>query len=447
MINSTTGAIDVIPNQLLRKTPASTKKHLHSRGYYSSPKEDVELLTNLQSISQQHNQNIPYWFYVLTTLKCNFACPICYEKKTRENSELSLLKLNRIIKAISQFQDKHQIPSHRMNLVIFGGEPLYTTNIHVVKQILESSSKHGWKNVIVTNGSLIHNYIDIFTEHSQTISDFRITLDGPPAIHNHRRPYRDGRGTFTEVISAIDLLLEKKLSVKMQTILGSGNISHFDDLINIVKEKKWLHQKSFQWRIEGSHDYANLDPKKDEISEGKIVQKLINTWVTQPKLHGKIKFESFKYLGHIVRSFGWLGDYKTYWGPKFGFCEPQKGFHYVFSINGNIYHCPRTINNPQFYIGNIFDDTISDTELKQQTILDKPQCHSCSINTLCGGGCVVQKKYYPNLDCKNHALSVISEFIELIRDEILKIANPQKIVSINNPWPTTTSNLVSQTKP
>jgi len=434
LINTMTGAMDIAPIKILETMPDSAREHFDERGYFFSENERAEMLKSLQNTYEQHSQNVPYWFYVLTTLNCNFGCPICYERKNLENSETTPRKLEDVIKTISNFQQEHNLPDNRINLVIFGGEPLCVSNINVVHQILDASSQHNWKDVIVTNGSRIKRFIDMFVEYSETISDFRVTLDGTQAVHDVRRPYRRGRGSFTDVVRSIDLLLEKHLFVKMQTILGSGNISCFEDLITFVEERDWLQNPFFQWRIEGSHDYANLDPEKDELSEGKIVQILIQSWEKHRELRGKIKFESFKYLGHIVRSFGWLGEYKTYWGPKYGFCEPQKGFHYVFSTNGNIYHCPRTINNPDFYVGDTQNGIVSEEELKHKTILDKPKCSSCSINTLCGGGCVVQKKYHPNLDCKEYVPSVISEFIDLMRDKILERANPNKIVPINDLW-------------
>ncbi|MDP3989767.1 MAG: 4Fe-4S cluster-binding domain-containing protein [archaeon] len=434
LINPITGAIDVAPKQILDDMPDSAKEHLDSRGYFFSEDERTEILRGLQSTYEQHSQNVPYWFYVLTTLNCNFGCPICYEKQTLENSETTPQKLEKIIKTVSEFQEEHKIPSERMNLVIFGGEPLCASDPNVVRQIFDTSVQHNWKDVIVTNGSRAKRFIDMFVEYSNTISDFRVTLDGPQSIHDARRPYRGGRGSFNDVVDAIELLLENNLRVKMQTILGSGNIQHYDELMSFVDKRGWLQYPNFEWRIEGSHDYANLDPEKDEISEGKIVQKLIQSWEEHPELHGKLKFESFKYLGHITRSFGWLGEYKTYWGPKFGFCEPQKDFHYVFSTDGNIYHCPRTINNPDFYVGNTKEGVVSDEELKHKTILDREDCLPCSINTLCGGGCVVQKKYHPQLNCKEYASSVISEFVDLMKSKILERANPTKIVPINDLW-------------
>ncbi len=434
LVNPITGAIDIAPTNILMTLPDSEREHLVKRGYFLSKDERLEMVKRLQSTYERHSQNVPYWFYVLTTLNCNFECPICYEKQTLENSETNPQKLEDIIRAINIFQQEHEIPANRINLVIFGGEPLCVSNSSLVRQILDTSAQHHWKNVIVTNGTMIGRFIDMFVEYSKTISDFRITVDGPKAVHDSRRPYHGGRGSFADVVSAIDKLLKKHLPVKMQTIIGSGNISHFDSLIAFVKEKDWLQNLSFQWRIEGSHDYANLDAEKDEISEGKIVQKLIQSYEQHEELRGKIKFESFKYLGHIVSSFGWLGDYKTYSGPKFGFCEPQKGFHYVFSTNGNIYHCPRTINNSNFCMGNTSNGIVSTDDFKHKNILNRPECLPCSINTLCGGGCVVQKKYHPHLDCKAYALSVMSEFVNLMRDKILERASPDRIVSINERW-------------
>ncbi|MEK6959637.1 MAG: radical SAM protein [Nanoarchaeota archaeon] len=436
LINPISGAIDLTPNGFISNPPASAREHLSERGYFLSEYERINRLHELRKINEKHSLNVPYWFYILTTLNCNFRCPICYERNTLTNSETNLKTIESVIDSIARFKEEQEIPNSRINLVIFGGEPLCVSNPGIVRKIFESSREKGWKDIIVTNGSAVGKYIELFTEYSNTISDLRVTLDGPKEIHDARRPYGTGSGSFDDVVEAIETLLENGLSVKMQTITGSGNIPRFNHLIDFVKGRGWLQNKNFQWRIEGSHDYANLDPEKDEVSEGKIVRRLIQAWREHSELRGKMRFESFKYLGHLVRSFGWLGDYKTYWGPKYEFCEPQKGFQYVYSTDGKIYHCPRTINNPDFCLGDA-KSAISprmNTELKHRSIIERAGCLPCSINTLCGGGCRLQKKCYSSLDCKEYALSVISEFVDLMKEEILERADRQKIVSINDCW-------------
>jgi uncharacterized protein len=433
-ISPTTGAIDIIPTKILEEMSAEEKDYLVRRGHFLIEEEKGEKLKSLWNIRQQKDHNIPYWFYIPTTFNCNFGCPICYEKQILNNSEMTAETLENAIRAINDFQGQRVIPSNKINLIIFGGEPLCLSNPDIIRQILATATHYGWKVIIVSNGSRVAKFINLFSEYAKTISDFRITIDGPQTIHDSRRPYGGGQESFADVVEAIDLLLENNFLVKMQTVIGSGNIAYFEDLIAFIKEKGWLRNPFFEWRIEGSHDYANLDPEKDEISEAQIVQKLIYSRDSNQELPGKMKFESFKYLGHIVRSFGWLGNYNTYWGPKYNFCEPQRGFHYVFSTNGKIYHCPRTINNPEFCLGNADEGLARNNDLKQQTILDKTKCVSCEINTLCGGGCVVQKKFYPDLACKDYALSIIIEFIALMTDKILERAVPDKIVSINSLW-------------
>ena len=429
LMNPMTGAIDIIPSQFLKEMPPEVETKLKDRGYFLSEEGRQENILRLREVGQEHSKNIPYWFYVLTTLNCNFGCPICYEKTTRANSELDPAILDNIIERISGFQHARGIAADRVNIILFGGEPLLLSNPEILRNALNASSEHGWKVVTVTNGSLIEQRLNIFKEHRETIADFRITIDGPKAIHNSRRPNRDGSGTFDDVVNSIDLLLENGFEVKMQTILGRGNINRFDGILGYIAGRGWLQNPKFQWRIEGSHDYANLDPQKDEISEGRMVQRLINAWDSHPELRGKLKFESFKYLGHIVRSFGWLGEYKTYWGPKLGFCEPQKGLHYVFSTDGKVYHCPRTINNPDFQL-----EGLEQASPKRSSIIERPGCIPCDINTICGGGCVVQKQYYSGLDCREYARSVITEFVGLMKDRILERAEPGKLVSVNDLW-------------
>ena len=70
----------------------------------------------------------------------------------------------------------------------------------------------------------------------------------------------------------------------------------------------------------------------------------------------------------------------------------------------------------------------------KRPVFDKEKCISCPLNTLCGGGCVVQKDYYPNFDCRKYAASIVNEFINLMKDKILATSLPDRIVSINQLW-------------
>jgi uncharacterized protein len=432
LLNSVSGAIDLMPKRIIECPSGDERKTLEHRACFLSEAERMERLRRLHHIFLRHSRHVPYWFYVLTSLNCNFACPVCYEKRVLARKETTRETLDAVFGMIRTRQHALDIPNERMNVILFGGEPLCVSDPSLIRHALDCAARNGWKTVIVSNGSLIGRFLDLFGECAAAIADIRITLDGPRAVHDVRRPYRGGKASFDDVTHAIDLLLGRDIPVKMQTIFGHGNAASFEELIAFVESAGWLADPNFQWRIEASHDYANLDVVKDELSEGSIVRALIRAWDEHPALRGKMRFESFKYLGHIVRSFRWLGAYKTYWGPKFGFCEPQKGFHCVFSTDGRAYHCPRTINDPRFLLGK----TAADREgwRNGRLILEEQACGECRVNTFCGGGCIVQKTARRDFGCQTHAMSVISEFVELMKDRIKSCADPDRIVSINDTW-------------
>jgi uncharacterized protein len=434
LVNVITGAIDLLPTSFLDETPFAAAE-LAERGYFLSEAERMAHLERMRCLSREHAAHIPYWFYLLTTLRCNFGCPICYERNILASADMTVSAMERAVEFVGGFQCERQIPSERMRLILFGGEPLCVQDAAIVKTALVGAERAGWRVVIVTNGTRIQRFLPMFRTYASAISDFRVTLDGPRSVHDARRPYRgNGRGSFDDVVAAIGTLLESGFTVKVQTIIGRGNINAIDNLTGVFLERGWLARDNFQWRLEGSHDYANLDAGSDELTEGRMVERLIRLWVRYPVLHGKMKFESFKYLGHLVRSFGWLGTYKTYWGPKFGFCEPQKGFHYSIAPDGRIYHCPRTVNDPHFLVGATDSGFLpSERALKDRSILERDDCSVCALNALCGGGCAVQKAN-PSFDCRAYASAVISEFLQLMSADILRLADPNGIVSICDGW-------------
>lgn len=435
LINATTGAIDIIPERVTDGIMSQSENEVLIQRGHIGDRNEQGTLNLLREANLKHSEHMPYWFYLLTTLNCNFACPICYERKILGSGEISSEILKSSLAAIKGLQEKWAIPSSKMNLVLFGGEPLLVSNPDILRTVLKFSERNGWKCVVITNGTRAISFSGLFDEFRETISDFRITIDGPPRVHDSRRPYRGGGGSFADVVFAIEHLLQSGHQVKMQTILGAGNIKKLEALLKIIQQKGWLGFPNFQWRIEASHDYANLDNAEDEYSEAAIVKTLVDLFQKYPILKGKMKFESFKYLAHLTNSFGWLGNLKTYWGPKFNFCEPQKGFQYVFSIDGRIFHCPRTIGKSDFCVGDITQGLSErDAELKRTSMLNRDKCKTCIVNTLCGGGCPVQAENFMEMDCQLAALGRIDAFVELLRDKIMERATSDKIISVNDLW-------------
>lgn len=434
ILNTLNGAIDLIPTKILQQeTNKELERTLKERWYLLTPEEQKKMIQQLREVASKHAVHVPYRFYVLTTLQCNLQCSYCYEKEVAGQKALDMNMYAKELEYISQLEKERDITQDRMNIVLFWWEPL-TIRPENVKIILEGIKEKNRKAIVVTNGTMIANHIKTLITYKDRISDFRISVDWPKDLHNQRRPYKNSWWTYEKIVENINLLLDNWLTVKLQTILWKGNIDALEDIIQDIREKWWFEKDNFQRRIEWSHDYKNLDQESDEISEWKMVKKIIEIYRKNPDIQKKMIFESFKYLAHITESFWRLWKRKTYRWPKYGFCEPQKWFHYVFSTDGNIYHCPRTINEKEYHIGNAHEpiQELSKT-YKDTMVRDRQHCEECNINSFCWWGCVVQKKYHPNFDCKTYANWIIQEFMTLMKDEIIEKSDADKIVSINKP--------------
>lgn len=88
-INTISGAVDIVPERVAKGVISKDeRKLLIQRGHIGS-RGSANAFNLLNKASVRHSQYMPYWFYLLTTLNCNFACPICYERKILGGGEIS----------------------------------------------------------------------------------------------------------------------------------------------------------------------------------------------------------------------------------------------------------------------------------------------------------------------------------------------------------------------
>lgn len=91
---------------------------------------------------------------------------------------------------------------------IFGGEPLVNIiqGFYILENLKKYCDSHGISLFcgIITNGSLITSeIIDKLLYYNCTM--VQITLDGTKDVHDARRPYKNGKGSFDDIICAIKL--------------------------------------------------------------------------------------------------------------------------------------------------------------------------------------------------------------------------------------------------
>lgn len=141
-----------------------------------------------------------YGFIIMPTEKCNFGCDYCYESFSRGRmSEQAASALSKAIKRTAA-------TAPQFSLAFFGGEPLLCPDLvlRFSQEAFEIMHSRGlpYTASIATNGSLLT--ASLFTKLVDSgVVCYQITLDGPPALHNQKRPLRGGGHTSDTVVQTL----------------------------------------------------------------------------------------------------------------------------------------------------------------------------------------------------------------------------------------------------
>ena len=121
---------------------------------------------------------------------------------------------------------------------LFGGEPLINMNVgfYILEKVKSycDENKIGFSSGIITNGTLL-DIKNIEKLHSFNCQSVQVTLDGVKEVHNRRRMYADGKGSFDEIINTIRILNERNDIYHVIRInIDKTNINDAYDLLKYI---------------------------------------------------------------------------------------------------------------------------------------------------------------------------------------------------------------------
>ena len=144
---------------------------------------------------------------------CNLGCRYCYAEGGSFGHEPMMMSKEVAKKAIDMiFERSVRVGSDHVGIIFLGGEPL--VNLEVMKFAIDYSQilgKEQGKDVgysMTTNATLFSDEaLELITEYRIGI---KVSIDGEKDIHDYLRPYKDGGGTFDDVIANIRKLVAKR---------------------------------------------------------------------------------------------------------------------------------------------------------------------------------------------------------------------------------------------
>lgn len=267
----------------------------------------------------------------------------------------------------SRFRENHR----KIIVDFYGGEPLLSTDriIFIEERLKPFVEERGgeFEFTLVTNGSLLKKTtVDKLKQYG--LAGARVTIDGPPDIHNFYRPFKNGAESFDCIIKNI-----KEAGTIISIAIGGNftqeNYKRFPVLLDILIQEgitpDKVRQIKFTQALQTNDQFA-----MSEFQEGCSCPS--DSWVA-----------ATLYLREEILKRG----YKT---PKPGpaACMIELSDSLAIHYDGSIYKCAGFIGHKEYAIGEVWNGTFDYRDIYALDSWRKEaECRECRYLPLCFGGC------------------------------------------------------------
>lgn len=208
-------------------------------------------------------------FFLRVSASCNLDCDYCYVFKHRDMSWRNMPPIIST-ETVALFADRlseyiEETDTREINIIYHGGEPLMCGSkklIDFTDLIIEKIGINAKLSFSMqTNGTLLsEEFLCACEKRNIGIS---LSIDGHRELHNKHRQYKNGRGSFDDVIAGIELL--KKHSSIFEGVIGvidptfePENVLSFFDTLGIENVDLLLPDSTYIDLPIGRNENPNL---------------------------------------------------------------------------------------------------------------------------------------------------------------------------------------------
>jgi uncharacterized protein len=199
---------------------------------------DIDEVAALRGAYERARHSPDLSFTIGLTMACNFACPYCFEEHRPEH--LTPDTADAITAFVAARLDDARARSLYVNW--FGGEPLLNADVLVAlsARLRDECQRRGvdYASMAVTNGALLTRPL---AERlvAAGVARVQVTLDGPPAIHDARRPFKGGQPSFARIVANLKAVVGI-IAVVVRVNVDRDNHAHVRELVRILGDEGLL---------------------------------------------------------------------------------------------------------------------------------------------------------------------------------------------------------------
>ncbi|MFN3412820.1 MAG: radical SAM protein [Thermoanaerobaculum sp.] len=321
---------------------------------------------------------------IVPTLTCNLACKYCFEScfrgtMTQETQE-----------AVARFAGT-LLPERggALGVTWYGGEPLLALEViaelSVKLQAVCNERQARYDAGIITNGTLLTREVARRLRELH-VSSAQVTLDGPPEVHDARRPYRSGGGSFSRIVQNLAQVVAE-LPVSLRINVDRNNAVEVLSFVDWLVNQDWFDSE----RLTVHLGYV----RKYTPACGCALEEMLKPT------------EFFELTEKLAGALVERGLFQPPYPDLATGCTATSARSFVVGPEGELYRCWNHVGDPQMRVGTVFED------LKPHPLYlgylfagfeADDECMQCKFLPLCAGGCVdvrikAAKGLLPGKDC------------------------------------------------
>lgn len=308
---------------------------------------------------------------VAPTLACNMACTYCFEgnKQGKMSPE--------VIESLISFVEQKADALRHLDICWYGGEPLLALDVieDITLTMLELAKQKNFQYTatMISNGYLLNQGV-VDKLAALKVVMIQVTLDGPARIHEAKRPLKNGKSSFTQIIENIKYACTR-LMVGIR--VNVDRCFTADDIAELLDE---LTAAGLQKKI--SVYFGQLEPASVACSN------ITDACYSNPDF-SKVEASYFQLL--LDRGF----RIEKLPSPTSAFCMAQRVNAFLVDPEGNLYRCYNYVGDTEKAMGNIRDaidySHTNFTRLFNFNPFEDEHCSGCNILPICLGGCPAQR--------------------------------------------------------
>jgi uncharacterized protein len=368
--------------------PASLPEHVLREAGFVVDGEDEDAALRERALAEWRAEaaRTSTQLVVVPSFGCNLACTYCYQELFDPTS--SGLIRPEVIDAFFAYVDRHHLRAAvKPYVTLFGGEPLRDTPAHHerIARFLSGARDRGLKLAAVTNGHDLLSYVEALS--TGPVKEVQVTLDGPRAVHDRRRPHAGGGGTFDRIVAGIDALVAAGVPVNLRVVADRENLPALPELAAFAASRGWLDLPASRFKTQVGRNYelfgcASRQDRGALYDRVELWAEYLRLAEAHPELR-RFHRPRFHGLGHLAET----GELPA---PNFDACPAAKT-EWAFGPDGSVYGCTATVAHPAHRLGRFFPveerDEAAIARWSGRSTLTLPGCQGCALAPVCGGGC------------------------------------------------------------